>query len=171
MTTDTKDLAVRRSIEIEASPERVWEEIGDPDRFRLWYTPAGGVEMPCKRVEYEPKVGGNFETFGHHEWDTGRIDFHFSGEVLVYDPPRELTVTMKAQHIHIPAVWTPGVCTLSFLLAPLDGGKRTEMSIVQRGFETFGEMAEQIHKAYESGWDMTCPTALRNLVEKGKATG
>jgi uncharacterized protein YndB with AHSA1/START domain len=166
MTTQAKDLRVKRSIEIDASPERVWQEIGNPDRFRLWYTPAGGVEMPCKRVEYEPRVGGRFETWGWHDWGSGRIDFHFSGEVLVFDPPRELTVSMKAEQVQMP-----GACTLSFLLAPLDDGKRTEMSIVQRGFETFGELAEQIHQAYENGWDMTCPTALKNLVEKGKATG
>ena len=167
MTAETKELTVRRSIEINASPERVWEEIGNPERFILWYTPAGGVEMPCKRVDYEPRVGGRFATFGVHEWENGgRIEFHFSGEVLVYEPARELTVTMRAEHVQMP-----GVCTLSFLLAPLDGGKRTEMSIVQRGFESFGEMAEQIHKAYEAGWDMTCPTALRNLVETGEATG
>jgi hypothetical protein len=128
--------------------------------------------MPCKRVEYEPHVGGKFETFGAHEWENGgRIEFHFSGEVLVYEAGRELTITMKAEHVQVPPACEPGACTLSFLLAPLDGGKRTEMSIVQRGFESFGEMAEQIHQAYETGWDMTCPTALRNLVETGRATG
>ena len=163
-----EELTVRRSIEIDAPPERVWEEIGDPDRFRLWYTPDGGVEMPCKRVEYEPRAGGNFETFGYHDWGSGRIDFHFSGSVVVFDPPRELTVSMKAEHMEMPG---SGACLLSFLLEPLDGGKRTEMSIVQRGFETFGEMARAIYQAYESGWDMTCPTALRNLVETGRATG
>jgi uncharacterized protein YndB with AHSA1/START domain len=166
--TRAEELTVRRSIEIDAAPERVWEEIGDPERFRLWYTPAGGVEMPCKRVEYEPRVGGNFETFGGHDWGSGWIDFHFSGSVVVYDPPRELTVSMKAEHIQMPA---GGACLLSFLLEPLEGGKHTRMSIVQRGFETFGEMARAIYEAYESGWDMTCPTALRNLVETGRATG
>ncbi len=46
MTATTKigELAVRRSIEIDATPERVWKEFQSAERMGLWYTPAGGVE-------------------------------------------------------------------------------------------------------------------------------
>ncbi len=166
MTITIGKLAVRRSIEIDAAPERVWQEFASAERFRLWYTPAGGVEFDCKHLEYEPRVGGVFNTAGYHEWQGGKQDFGFNGEVVVFDPPRELTVSMKAHHIE----W-PGACYLTFLLTPIDGGTRTLAEIVQHGFESFGPAAENWYNAFEHGWDMTVPTALRNLVETGRATG
>ncbi len=164
MTQQTQigKLAVRRSIEINASPERVWEEFSSAERFRLWYTPAGGVEMPCKHLEYEPRVGGIFATDVEH----GHDKIHFEGRVLVFDPPRELSVEMG------PFAWAGNnaLSILTFLLHPQADG-RTKMEIVHHGFETFGDQAEQVSNAFNGGWDMTVPTALRNLVETGKATG
>lgn len=163
MTQATKigELAVRRSIEINATPERVWEEFASAERFRLWYSTEGGVTMPCQELDYEPHVGGAFETRGEH----GDFKFRFAGKVIVFDPPRELTVEMKPMHYEAPAAML-----LTFLLTPVDGG-RTKAEIIQHGFERFGDNAQQTYNAYEGGWDMTVPTALRNLVETGKATG
>lgn len=161
MATKIGELAVRRSIEIHAPPERVWEELASVERFRLWYSTEGGVEMPCQELDYEPRVGGVFETRGDH----GNLRFRFTGRVLVFDPPHELTVEMRPMHYDAPAAMQ-----LTFQLTPLDGG-RTKAEIIQHGFERFGDAAQQTHQAYEGGWDMTVPTALRNLVETGKATG
>jgi uncharacterized protein YndB with AHSA1/START domain len=162
-TTGIGKLAVRRSIEINATPERVWQEFESAERFRLWYTPAGGVDMPCKHLEFEPRVGGKFETEGYHEWQDGKQTFAFTGRVLTFDPPRELTVEMQREGM-------PAAMLLTFTLTPLDGG-RTKAEIIQHGFERFGEAASNLYSAFESGWDMTVPNALRNLVETGRATG
>ena len=165
MTPATKigGLAVRRSIEINAPPERVWEEFASAERFRLWYTPAGGVDMPCKMLEYEPQVGGPFVTHVEHGADGRR---RFEGKVLVYDPPRELTLEWGP----FDFAGSQAVSLLSFLLHELPDG-RTRAEIVHHGFESFGDGARNVYQAFEGGWDMTVPTALRNLVETGKATG
>lgn len=118
--------------------------------------------MNCKTLDYEPRVGGAFITEGQH----GDQPFHFEGKVRVYDPPRELTVEMGP----FDSSGTNAVSLLTFLLHPLDGG-RTRFEIVHHGFESFGDGAESVYQAFEGGWDMTVPTALRNLVETGKATG
>lgn len=162
-TTQIGKLAVRRSIEINASPERVWQEFASEKRFRLWYTDADGAPLDCKKVVYEPRVGGTFRTEGYHEWQGGKQTFGFTGSVLVFDPPRELTVEMKAIHIN----WQ-GVCYLTFLVTPVAGG-RTRVEIIQHGFESFGDGAENWYNAFESGWNMDVPNALRNLVETGRA--
>jgi uncharacterized protein YndB with AHSA1/START domain len=161
--TQIGKLAVRRSIEINAPPERVWQEFESPERFRLWYTPAGGVDMPCKRVEYEPRAGGVFETEGYHEWQGGEQAFHFTGRVVVFDPPRELTVEM------IPPGETSAML-LTFLLTPAGEG-RTLAEIIQHGFENFGAAAENLRNAYEGGWTTLQLECVKNLVETGTATG
>jgi len=165
MTQATKigELAVRRSIEINAPPERVWQEFASAERFRLWYTPAGGVDMPCKHLEYEPRVGGSFITQVDHGLNQ---KLQFEGKVLVYDPPRELTVEMGP----FAFAGSNAVSLLTFLLHELPRG-RTRAEIVHHGFESFGDAARNVYQAFEGGWDMTVPTALRNLVETGKATG
>jgi uncharacterized protein YndB with AHSA1/START domain len=156
-------LAVRRSIEIEAPPERVWREFESEERLRLWYSTEGGAVMPCYALTYEPRVGGEFSTQVRH----GASDIKFTGTVVAYDPPRELTVEMGP----IPAAGGRSEVTLiSFLLHPLDRG-RTKMEIVHHGFEAFGDEAERVYQMFEGGWDMAVPTALKNLVETGSATG
>jgi len=161
-TTQIGKLSVRRSIEIDAPPERVWEELATAERFRLWYTPAGGVELDCKEMEYEPRVGGIFETSGYHEWQGGKQPFSFKGRVLVFEPTRELTVGMKRDAL--PEMY------LTFRLSPIEGG-RTQFEIIQHGFENYGVGADNVRNAFEHGWNMVVPNALRNLVETGKATG
>lgn len=165
MTQATRigELAVRRSIEINAPPERVWEEFASVDRMRLWYTSAGGAEMPCQRLDYEPRVGGPFISQGEHP--VGE-KYHFAGRVVVYDPPRELTVEMGP----FDFAGSDAISRLTFLLHPLSPG-RTRVELVHHGFESFGDAARNIYQAFEGGWDMSVPTALRNLVETGKAIG
>jgi uncharacterized protein YndB with AHSA1/START domain len=162
--TPTKigQLAVRRDIEIDASPERVWREFESEDRFRLWYSTAGGAVMPCYDLTYEPRVGGAFITRVHH----GENDIQFTGNVVTYDPPRELTVEMGP----IPVSGHTHMTLVSFFLHPMPDG-RTRMEIVHHGFEQFGDSAEQVYQMFEGGWNMAVPTALKNLVETGKATG
>lgn len=56
MPTEIGKLAVRRSILIRATPERVWEEFTSFERMRRWFL--------VDRLEYEPWVGGKFEVEG-----------------------------------------------------------------------------------------------------------
>ena len=163
MPTTIGRLAVRRSIEINAPPERIWREFESTERMRQWYTPAGGVDMPCKQIAYEPRAGGIFETRGIHPASEGDVHFHFTGRVLVFDPPRELTMEMNAAHEE----WPSGTL-LTFLLTPMDGG-RTRVELFHHAFEGFGDQADDIYRAFEGGWTTLQLECIKNLVEHGKA--
>ena len=54
--TEIGPLAVRRSIWIDASPSRVWEEFEDLERMRRWFGTGHTL------VRYEPTVGAEVET-------------------------------------------------------------------------------------------------------------
>ena len=56
MGTDPGVLFVRRSIWIDAKPERVWEEFETLDAMREWFGTGHTL------VQYEPRVGGWVET-------------------------------------------------------------------------------------------------------------
>ena len=161
-TTKIGGLAVRRSIEIEAPPERVWEECASAERMRQWFTPAGGVDMNCKRIEYEPHVGGRWITEGVHEGEP----FFFDGRVLVYDPPRELSLEMGP----FESGGVKGTSVVSFLLEPLSDGV-TRVELVHHGFESFGDAAEDTYDGFEGGWTALQLEVIKRIVETGKATG
>ena len=56
MGTEIGPLAVRRSIWIDASPARVWEEFEELERMRRWFGTGHTL------VRYEPRVGAEVET-------------------------------------------------------------------------------------------------------------
>jgi len=138
---------VRRSIEIEAVPTRVWEEFGSPERMRAWFN--------CDRLVLEPRVGGRFEAEGDH----GAIHYVFGGKVLVYEPGRELTVEWG----WIPPRW-PDVSQLTLRLEPAGPG-RTRAEIIHHGFELLGDRADEVYKSFEAGWDLSELEALKYVVE------
>ena len=84
MTTEIGPYAVRRSTWIAASPERVWEEFATFERMVDWYGTGHTL------VKYEPVVGGIVETDAASEHGADE-SLRFTGRVLVFDPPRELT--------------------------------------------------------------------------------
>jgi uncharacterized protein YndB with AHSA1/START domain len=167
MTASTKsgELAVRRSIQIDAPPERVWQEFASQERMSQWYTTAGGVEMGARRLAYEPRVGGIFETEGVH---AGVTSFLFTGKVLVFEPPRELTVEMGAVRMgDDPPNW-PAPTLVTFLLTRLEGD-RCSVEIVHHGFEALGDIARDMYDGFEGGWNLEQVKALRSIVETGRA--
>lgn len=147
MTIGMGALAVRRSIVIEASPERIWEEFTNAERMQRWFL--------CQRLVLEPYVGGRFETEGDH----GATHYVLGGKVLTYDPPRDLTVEWG----WIPPRW-PDVTLLSFRLLPEDGG-RTRVEIIHHGFERLEDRAHDVYETFESGWDLSGLEALKRVVE------
>ena len=81
MGTEIGQLAVRRSILIDAAPERVWKEFETLERMQAWF--GTGHRL----LEYEPRVGGSVLL----EVDIEGRPMRFGGQVTVFDPPRELT--------------------------------------------------------------------------------
>ena len=77
MGTEIGPYAVRRSIWIDAAPERVWEEFASFERMAEWYGTGHTL------VKYEPVVGGMVETDAA---TTTTMTASLQGRVLVFDP-------------------------------------------------------------------------------------
>ena len=150
MTTVIGPLAVRRSIWIDATAERVWEEFESLDRMQGWF--GTGHRL----VRYEPQVGAEVET------DAGDLDgeaLRFVGRVVVFDPPRELTFEQD----WVGHGWKAAPL-LTIRITPLDGGSLVEL--FHHGFEALGPDAAENHRGFEGGWTMRQLEALRELVER-----
>jgi uncharacterized protein YndB with AHSA1/START domain len=152
-TTEIGKLAVRRSIEIDAPPERVWREFESAERMRLWYTSS---------VVFEPDVGGRLIAEGENQGN----HFRFGGQILVYDPPRELTAEFAwdpPEEFPYGPVW-PAVTLLTFRLDPVGDG-RTRVEIIHHGFEALGDLANEQYGLFEGGWDNSYLNALKAIIE------
>lgn len=148
MGTEIGALVVRRSIWIDAKPERVWEEFETFEAMKSWF--GTGHRL----VSYEPHVGGWVET------DPSAVQgepLTFAGRVTVFDPPRELTFEQD----WIGHGWAaPSLIT--FRLTPaLDG---TLVELLHHGFEAFGPDAAENHRGFEDGWTMLQLNALHERV-------
>ena len=142
-------LAVRRSVLINASPERVWQEFLTFDRMRRWFGTGHTL------LRYEPRQGGWVEL----EVDISGAMTHFGGRVVVFDPSRELTF----EDDWIPNQGWAVPTYLTLRLTPALGG--TLVELLHHGFERVGPHAASEHRGYEAGWGMRQLEALRLVVE------
>jgi uncharacterized protein YndB with AHSA1/START domain len=150
MGTEIGPLNVRRSIWIDASPARVWEEFADLEHMRRWYGTGHAL------VQYECRVGAVVETDAAGNHDTAE-ELRFVGKVLVVEPERELTFEQD----WIGHGWkAPPLLTLR--LTPLDGG--TLVELFHHGFEALGPDAAENHRGFEEGWTSRQLDALHDLV-------
>ena len=78
-------LKIDLEIEIAAPPERVWQVFSTPENMQEWMRLSG----------YLPEVGANYQM----DVSTPEGAFIFTGEVKVFDPPRELAFTWVQQEV------------------------------------------------------------------------
>ena len=143
-------LNVRRSILIQAPPERVWQEFESFDRIAAWF----GIGHELHR--FENKLGGQVDL-------SVRIDGeqrHFGGSVVVYEHAREVSFESNWRGAH---AW-PVPTFFTLRLTPLYDG--TLVEIFHHGFERLGADAADDLQGYEDGWDVKHLKALRGIVEK-----
>jgi len=148
MGTEIGPLSVRRSVWIDATPDRVWEEFGSLERMRRWFGTGHTL------VRYEPRVGAEVET------DAGQgdgEDLYFVGRVVVFDPPSELTFEQD----WVGHGWKAAPL-VTIRLTPLDAG--TLVELFHHGFDALGPDAAENHRGFEAGWTMRQLDALRELV-------
>jgi len=151
MSIEIGELNVRRSIWINASPERVWNEFESYERMSAWFGTGH------KLTKYEPRVGGMVET------DAGSGEEHerpllFSGRITVFDPSHELTFESD----WLGAGWSaPALITIR--LTPSKAG--TFVELFHHGFERLGVDAGEMHRGFEGGWTIRQLEALRQIVE------
>jgi uncharacterized protein YndB with AHSA1/START domain len=152
-------LVVRRSIYIEASPERVWQEFESFERMNRWWGAMIGVpeagtskgqrlvtyDPPAGRIEMEVMIDGNPARYG--------------GQIVTFAPGRELSF----ENDWIPNQGWRAPTRMTIRLTPALKG--TVVEILHYGFEHTGEDAGSEHAGYEGGWGMTQLNALRESLE------
>ena len=150
MTTQTKigALAVRRSILINAPPQRVWREFESFERMASWF--GRGHRL----LKYEPRLGGEMLL----EVDLDGEAHQYGGLIRVFDPPNELTF----EDNWVPPKW-PAPTLITFLLTPALEG--TLVELFHHAIENVGPDADKWHAGFESGWDLKHLLALKRIVE------
>jgi uncharacterized protein YndB with AHSA1/START domain len=142
-------LAVRRSMFIDASPERIWREFEDEERMRGWW----GVGH--RLVRYEPRAGGTIEM----EVEVDGAMHRFGGRIVVFERERELT--WEDNWIG-PMAWPT---TIFSTLRLTKSGNGTLVEFIKHGFERLGERAPEVHRGLEGGWGIAQLNALRRVIE------
>ncbi len=137
---DSPRRAVRKEIEIDAPPDRVWPYVATAEGCRRWF---------CTVAEHytltlDPRVGGRFE----QRMTVKGKRYHSVGEVLVYDPPRRFIFTSRSADspggLSVPT-------TVTILLTNL--GDRTGVSVQESGFELLPkDQREGTFRSTDQGW-------------------
>jgi uncharacterized protein YndB with AHSA1/START domain len=155
-------LTVRRSILVNAPPQRVWREFESFDRMNAWWgvilgTPEAGKAQGQHLRVFEPRVGGRIEMEVLLDGEPAR----YGGLITAFDAGRELTF----ENDWIPNRGWIKPTFITIRLTPALGG--TLVELMHHGFERTGEGAADDHAGYEGGWGMTQLNALRRIVEAG----
>jgi uncharacterized protein YndB with AHSA1/START domain len=143
-------LNVRRSILIQAPPERVWQGFETFERVAAWF--GRGHELHRFELKLGGRVDLSVEIAGERR--------HYGGSVLVVDRGREVTFESNWEAPHhwpVPTFFT-------FRLTPVYDG--TMVEIFHHGFERLGTGAADALEGYEDGWDLKHLKALRAIVEQ-----
>jgi uncharacterized protein YndB with AHSA1/START domain len=143
--TDTA-VAVRRSITVNASPERAFDVF--TAGFSSWWpleTHHIGKADAAEAV-IEPRAGGRwFERAA----DGTECDW---GRVLAWEPPARVVLEWQ-----ISADWQPDpeIHTEVEVRFTAEGERRTRVDLEHRGLESFGGRAEQMRAVFGSddGWN------------------
>jgi uncharacterized protein YndB with AHSA1/START domain len=145
MTEQAQTIAVRRSVTVQAPPERAFAAF--TEEISAWWPLAThhiGAQPPAEAV-VEPRTGGRwFERAA----DGSECDW---GRVLAWEPPSRLVLTFE-----VSADWQgdPGTPTEVEVRFTPEGSGATRVDLVHRGLELYGERAEQMRTIYDSpgGW-------------------
>jgi uncharacterized protein YndB with AHSA1/START domain len=131
---------VRKIIEIEASPEIVFNALTKSEELTQWF--------PDKAL-FEPKVGGkmHFSFIKDHEMkDT---DHHLDGEILEFVPNKKLVYTFIPDSTYKPDGMQPKPTIVTWNIEEI-GKNKTRVTLIHSGFTK--EMAKQF-KETTAGWN------------------
>ena len=125
MTGTADTVAVERSIWINASCERAWRSVTEPEHLNQWYATYYHWEIPALQV-------GTTVTFYNKD---NKAD-HQIANIEVVDPPRQFTLRWQPDKLY-PAM----TLVTTFLLAEENGG--TRVTISESGYEALPEAERQ----------------------------
>lgn len=123
------------SIDIKASPERVFRALASEDIAKWWGSPD---LYHVTEWTGELKVGGQWRSVGV---DREGKPFEVSGEYVEIDPPKKLVQTWAPKWVNGPPT------TVTYLLDPIEGGTRITVR-----HEGFGAAADAC-QGHAAGWE------------------
>ena len=147
--------AVVAEVDIAAPPERVFEALIDPKQVVQWWT---SEECAIEGFEMEHAVGGRW-SYDSKEGTlevNGVTKFHCEGEVLEYDPPRQLAYMWIANWHEDKK--SPTV--VRWELTRIAGGTRVRVThsglakeqVARRDYsKRWGGLVDQLRRSVESG--------------------
>lgn len=147
MGIEISTLHVRRSGLIQATPDRVWQELSSFDRLAAWFGTGQRLET------YEPRLGGRVLL----SVEVDGVRRPFGGTVVVFDVARELTFSnnWEADGWPVPTLITVRLSNLY---------DACHVEIFHHGFERLGGEAASVLQGYEAGWDSHHLEALAEIV-------
>jgi uncharacterized protein YndB with AHSA1/START domain len=120
---------LERKIVVEASPERVWAALTEPDQLTRWF--------PDRQAQMDLRPGGAARFVWDEAADEAIID--------VVDPPNALVFRWRPEGSERPYT------TVAVSLRRLDG--RTELTLVESGFASLPDQIwEQSYEGNSAGW-------------------
>ena len=137
------DLAIRRSVTVNAPVERAWDVF--TRQMQTWWPlethsiRAGREERPPEELHLELRPGGRFyEKTGDEE--------HRWGSVLACEPPHRIVFEWQVNP-------SKPVTEVEVTFTAVDDGTRVDL--VHRGWEAMAEAAEEARSGYASddGWN------------------
>jgi len=146
MTEQISATAVRRSVTVQAPPERAFSVF--TDGLSTWWPLQTHTiaEQPPTAAIIEPRAGGRwFERAA----DGSETDW---GRVLAWEPPHRLVLAWQ-----ITSDWhhDAKIATEVEVTFHAEDGDRTRVELEHRGLETYGDQAEQMRAVFGSsdgGW-------------------
>ena len=135
---DISNGLILASVEIAATPERVFQALASEEVTRWWIRP--GV-FDTREWTGEVRVGGRWRASGIGNGQP----YSLEGEFLEVDPPRKLVHTWRPVGAPVPA------STVSYLLEPIEGG--TRVTLRHSGLVVPPQMFENTRVGWDTSFD------------------
>ena len=153
---------VRKSILVQASPERAFEVF--TARLDRWWPKTHGIgKAPVRESIIEPFVGGRW--YARCEDDTEVV----VGHVHIWQPPERLVISWE-----VSAKWKPDprptFCSEVEVRFIRDAAARTRVELEHRNFERMGaEAGDKMRKDVDGGWPALLELYAREASAEARA--
>ena len=148
MTTMISPAPVRRTVTVEASPQKAFDIF--TARFDRWWPSAYQIgATPMKSAVIEPKAGGRWYEVGE---DGAECQW---GDVLAWEPPSRIVLAWRIRTaLHAAWRFDPDLLTeVEVTFTPVGDGT-TRVELEHRLLENLGEAGEAARAVFDSehGW-------------------